>query len=333
MRKVLFIGGTGQISLCCVEAAIAAGDDVSVYNRGRTAGNLPKDVHVLVGDYEDDAAYAALGHRDFDVVCQFIAFGPEHVSRDLRTFRGSAGQYIFISSASAYQKPVVQYRITEAVPLINPFWEYSQRKIAGENVLREQTEVPYTIVRPSHTVRTRLPAALSEGDQAISRMQDGLPVIVPGDGTSLWTLTRCEDFAPPFVRLFANKMALGEDFHITSDHAFTWDQIYQAIGRGVGAKAELVHVPSETLVRFQPDWIGPLLGDKIYSVLFDNSKLKAVVGDFDCEGDIDRVVAAPCAAYRHRQATTGSTPRPLDPLFDRIISEQRAVGLPAGRSP
>jgi nucleoside-diphosphate-sugar epimerase len=304
MRKVLFIGGTGQISLCCVEAAIAAGDDVSVYNRGRTAGNLPKDVHVLVGDYEDDAAYAALGHRDFDVVCQFIAFGPEHVSRDLRTFRGSAGQYIFISSASAYQKPVVQYRITEAVPLINPFWEYSQRKIAGENVLREQTEVPYTIVRPSHTVRTRLR-----------------------------TLTRCEDFAPPFVRLFANKMALGEDFHITSDHAFTWDQIYQAIGRGVGAKAELVHVPSETLVRFQPDWIGPLLGDKIYSVLFDNSKLKAVVGDFDCEGDIDRVVAAPCAAYRHRQATTGSTPRPLDPLFDRIISEQRAVGLPAGRSP
>jgi nucleoside-diphosphate-sugar epimerase len=330
-QRVLFIGGTGQISLCCVAEALAAGHQVSVYNRGQTPGNLPDEVQAIAGDFDNDEAYAVLSRRDFDVVCQFIAYGPEQVRRDLRTFRGSTGQYIFISTASVYEKPVVHYRITEAVPPVNPFWDYSQRKIAGENVLREQSDLPYTIVRPSHTVRTRLPAALSEGDQAAARMQAGLPVIVPGDGTSLWTLTRSEDFARPFVRLFANEGALGEDFHITSDHAFTWDQIYRAIGRGVGATAEVVHVPADTLVRCHAEWIGPLLGDKIYSVLFDNSKVKAVAGDFDCEGDLDRILAAPCAAYRQRRATAGPAARPLDAVFDRIIAQQRAIGVPANR--
>ena len=329
MGNVLFVGGTGQISLCCVQAALAAGHEVSVYNRGQTAVALPGDVRVLPDNFEDDAAYAALSRHEFDVVCQFIAYVPDQVRRDLRTFRNSTGQYIFISSASAYQKPVVHYRVTERVPLLNPFWEYSRRKAACEALLGEQSDVPYTIVRPSHTVRTRLPAALSEGDQSAARMQSGLPVIVPGDGTSLWPLMRSEDFAPPFVRLFADKRALGEDFHITSDQAFTWDQIYLAIGRGIGAEADLVHVSTDTLVRYQPDWIGPLIGDKIYSVLFDNAKVKAITGDFACEPDIDRVVAAPCAAYRQRVAA-GPIARPLDALIDRIIAEQRALGTSKG---
>ena len=187
------------------------------------------------------------------MVCQFVAFSPEQVQRDLKTFRNRTGQYVFISSASAYRKPVTDFTITERVPLQNPFWEYSRLKAACEQVLQQQTDVPYTIVRPSHTTRTRLPTALSEGDQLASRMPRGLPVVVPGDGTALWPLTRSEDFAVPFVRLFGNAAALWEDFHITTDHAFTWNDIYRAIGRGVGASAELAHVATDTLVRYQPD--------------------------------------------------------------------------------
>jgi nucleoside-diphosphate-sugar epimerase len=328
LLNVLFIGGTGQISLSCVQAAVATGHRVSVYNRGQTAAILPKDVEVIVGRPEDDAAYAAVADTGYDVVCQFVAFSPEEVQRDLKTFRNRTGQYVFISSASAYRKPVTDFTITERVPLENPFWEYSRLKAACEQVLRQQTDVPYTIVRPSHTTRTRLPTALSEGDQLASRMLRGLPVVVPGDGTTLWPLTRSEDFAVPFVRLFGTAAALWEDFHITTDHAFTWNDIYRAIGRGVGASAELVHVATETLVRYQPDWTGPLLGDRVYSLLFDNSKVKAVAGDFTCETDIDRVVAAACAACLQRLGHAPLTAAPLDPLFDRIIAEQRAIGTP-----
>jgi nucleoside-diphosphate-sugar epimerase len=326
MKKILFIGGTGQISLRCVETAVAAGHQVSVFNRGETAAALPGGVELIAGRFEDDASYAALARREFDTVCQFIAYVPEQVQRDLKMFRGRTGQYVFISTASAYQKPVVHYRVTERVPLVNPFWEYSRRKAACELLLRGQGDVPYTIVRPSHTVRTRVPAAFGEGDQMASRMQAGLPVVVPGDGTSLWPIMRVDDFAPPFVKLLGEPRALGEDFHIASDCAFTWNQIYQAIGHGIGAEAELVHVPTDTLVKIEPEWTGPLLGDKIYSVLFDNSKVKAIVGDFACEPDIDRVVAAPCAAYLARRAALGPVARPFDAAFERAIAGQRAVG-------
>lgn len=332
MLNVLFIGGTGQISLCCVEVAVAAGHRVSVFNRGQTAPALPDCVRVIVGRFEDDEAYAALGGAGYDVVCQFIGYSPEHVLRDLQTFRGRTGQYVFISSASAYRKPVTHFRITEAVPLENPFWEYSRRKAACEQVLRQQTEVPYTIVRPSHTTRTRLPTALPDGDQLAVRMLRGQPVVLPGDGTTLWPLTRCEDFAVPFVRLFGNGAALWEDFHITTDDAFAWNDIYRAIGRGVGANAEIVHVATDTLIRYQPEWTGPLLGDRIYSLLFDNSKVKAVAGDFTCETDLDRVVGAACAACRRRLGEGPLAPGPLDPLFDRIIADARALGTAAASS-
>jgi nucleoside-diphosphate-sugar epimerase len=333
MLNVLFIGGTGQISLCCVEAALAAGHRVAIYNRGQTPAGLAREVEVITGRFDDDEAYAALGRRSFDVVCQFIAYTEQEVRRDLLTFRGRTAQYIFISTASAYQKPVRQFRITEAVPLENPYWEYSRKKIACEQVLRAQRELSYTIVRPSHTTRTRLPAVFREGDQSASRMLRGLPIVVHGDGSTLWPITRSEDFAVPFVRLFGNTRALGEDFHITTDHAFTWDEIYRAIGRGIGARTDIVHVATDTLIRYQPEWIGPIVGDKMYSLLFDNSKVKGVAGDFHCETDIGRVVAASCAAFRQRLGGASPAPGPWDPLFDRIIAEQRALGAGANVRP
>ena len=168
------------------------------------------------------------------------------------------GQYIFISSASVYEKPARHYVITEKTPTVNPYWEYSQRKIACEALLKAQTALPWTIVRPSHTVRTGLPTMLNEGDIVGHRMLAGRPVIVTGDGTSPWTLTRSADFAVPFVGLFGKPGALGEDFHITSDRGYTWDAIYTAIARGLGVKAEIVHVPTDTLVRYHPAWEGPL---------------------------------------------------------------------------
>ena len=328
MLSVLFIGGTGQISLSCVQAAVTAGHRVSVFNRGQTEAALPSGVQAILGGSEDEAAYAAVAGAGagWDVICQFVAFTPDQVARDLKLFRGRTAQYVFISSASAYRKPVTDYIITERTPLENPFWEYSRLKAACEDVLRQQTDVPFTIVRPSHTTRTRLPTAFSEGDQLASRMRRGLPALVPGDGTSLWPLTRSEDFAVPFVRLFGNPAALWEDFHITTDHAFTWNDIYRAIGRAIGASPELVHVATDTLVRYQPEWVGPLLGDKAYSLLFDNSKVKAVVGDFSCETDLDRVVAAPCAACLQRLGDAPLTAGPIDELFDRIIADQRARG-------
>ena len=185
--------------------------------------------------------------------------------------------------------------------------------------------MPYTIVRPSHTTRTRLPTAFSEGDQLVSRILRGLPVLVHGDGATLWPLTRSEDFAAPFVRLFGNARALGQAFHITTDYAFTWNDIYRGIGRGVGGTADIIHVATDTLIRYHPDWIGPLLGDRAYSLLFDNAKVKAVAGDFSCETDIDRVLAAACAASLQRVRSAPIEAGSLDPLFDRIIAEQRGL--------
>ncbi|MEZ5667679.1 MAG: SDR family oxidoreductase [Alphaproteobacteria bacterium] len=324
--NVLFIGGTGQISLSCVEAAVAAGHRVTVYNRGTTAATLPDGVATVGGDLNDDSQYRAEAAKRYDVVCQFIAFTAEQVRRDLAVFRGQTAQYVFISSASAYKKPVDVWPITEDVPLVNPYWEYSRRKAEAEAAIVGQDAVPYTIVRPSHTVRTQLPTALSERDHAATRMRLSLPVIVPGDGTSLWTLTRSEDLAVPFVGLFGKPAALGEAFHITSDRAFTWDQIYAAIGRGVGAQPDIVHVPTDSLVRFDPEWTGPLLGDKVHSVVFDNSKVRAVAGDFACAESLDAILAEPLRCYRQRTAGVAPARIALDDKLDVIVAAQRAVG-------
>lgn len=324
---VLFIGGTGQISLPVVREAVAAGHRVSVLNRGQTIVALPAGVTTIVGDMDGDGTYVPLEDRSFDVVCQFRAYTPGQMRRDIATFSGRTGQYIFISSASAYQKPARHYVITERTPLENPYWEYSRNKITCERLLREQSELPYTIVRPSHTVRTGMPLPFGDGDAVARRLLRGAPVIVHGDGTSLWTLTRCVDFAVPFVRLFGEEQALGQDFQITSDRAWTWDEITIAIAAGLDVRAEIVHVATDTLVRYHPPWEGPLTGDKSWSALFDNSKIKSVAGPFTCAEDLPTILEKSITNFKQRNETADQTPDALDLLMDRIIAEQTALGL------
>lgn len=325
--RVLFIGGTGQISVPCVHEAVKAGHEVTVFNRGQRADEtLPAGVRSIVGNLNDAAAYADLGRQKFDVVCQFIVFTPEQMQRDIATFVGNTGQYIFISSASVYEKPPRHYVITERTPAINPYWTYSQNKIACEELVRNAAGLSWTIVRPSHTVRSGLPTMMNEGDLVGHRILAGKPLIVCGDGSTPWTLTRSEDFAAPFVGLFGKQAALSEVFHITSDNAYTWDDIYKTIAAGLGAEANIVHVPTDTLVRYHPDWAGPLLGDKTWAALFDNSKVKAVAGDFSCVSDLSAVLAQPVAYFKRRRERTGPQTAEIEALMDRIAAEQGALG-------
>jgi nucleoside-diphosphate-sugar epimerase len=289
--KILYIGGTGEISFSCVQESLALGHDVTVFNRGQTEQPLPARVRQITGDLGDDAGYARLGEQRFDVVCQFVAFDMQRVETDLQVFAGKTGQYVFISTASAYAKPIDRFeRITERTPLLNPYWEYSQKKTAMEQRLlaaHRAGQLPVTIVRPSHTYRRRLPSALGGGDWTARRMREGLPVIVHGDGTSLWTLTHASDFARPFVRLFGNPGAIGEDFHITGENVHTWDEILTQMARALGVQAKLVHITSDLLARCEPSWKGPLHGDKSPSTLFDNSKVASVAGPFPTKMTIE----------------------------------------------
>ena len=324
--SVLFIGGTGQISLPCVELAVAAGHKVTVFNRGQRDVALPTGVEVITGDMKDASTYATLGDRKFDVVAQFMVFTPDQMAQDIATFSGKTGQYIFISSASVYEKPARHYIITEKTPAVNPYWGYSQAKIACEAMMKAAEGLSWTNVRPSHTVRTGLPTMMGEGDVVIRRMQQKKPVIVAGDGTTPWTLTRSKDFAVPFVKLFGNAAALGEDIHITSDRGYSWDDIYRAIGRGIGLEPNIVHVPTDTLIRYNKAWEGPLLGDKTWSALFDNSKIKRIAGDFTCSEDLDEVLEEPISFLKQRLAANAPINMDLDPLMEKITSEQLALG-------
>ncbi len=323
--SVLYIGGTGQISLPCLHQSLEAGHRVTILNRGRTSVPLPAGVEVVVGDM-NEGAYGALGNQHFDVVAQFRLYTPEQMKRDIATFTGRTGQYVFISSASVYQKPAHHYIITEKTPLENPFWKYSQDKIACEQMLRGQEALPYTIVRPSHTVRTGMPLAIGDGDAVARRLLRGDPVIVHGDGKSLWTLTRSVDIAAPLVRLFGNAQAMGDDFQITGDRAFTWDEITTAIADGLGVGANIAHVPTDTLIRYNPEWEGPLMGDKAWSALFDNTKVKSVAGPFTCAADLKTILSESIAHFKVRNASHDEGRDPLDPLMDRISVEQRALG-------
>jgi nucleoside-diphosphate-sugar epimerase len=324
--NVLFIGGTGQISLPCVELAVKAGHKVSVFNRGERDEKLPKKVKSIKGDMKDPKSYKKLGKTKWDVVCQFMVFTPDQMQQDIETFAGNVGQYIFISSASVYEKPASHYVITEKTPAVNPYWPYSQAKIACEEMVKAAKKLPWTIVRPSHTVRSGLPTMMNEGDMVAHRMLAGKPVIVAGDGTTPWTLTRSEDFAVPFTKLLGNKKAIGEIFHITGDKGFTWDAIYKAIAKGLGVEARIVHVPTDTLVRYKQDWEGPLVGDKTWAALFDNKKVKRVAGAFKCSEDLDVILKEPIRYLKKRLAANGPQPHALDGLMDKIVAEQSAVG-------
>jgi nucleoside-diphosphate-sugar epimerase len=281
--KVLFIGGTGVISSACSRMAVNRGTDLVLLNRGQTVRPIPEGVCILQGNIRDRASVQrALGDTTFDVIVNWINFTPEHVEADIELFRDRTGQYIFISSASAYQKPLSSLPITESTPLDNPFWAYSRAKIACEERLMRayrEDRFPVTIVRPSHTYdRTRIP--LLGGYTDIDRMRKGKKVIVHGDGASLWVLTHHEDFAKGFVGLLGNHHALGHAFHITSDEVLTWNQIYTILAHTAGVEPQIVHVPSDVIAAFDAEVGAGLLGDKAHSVIFDNSKIKRVVPSF-----------------------------------------------------
>lgn len=281
--KVLFIGGTGIISSASSKLALQKGIELYLLNRGKSFRPVPDGARVLAGDIRDLAsARAALGEHSFDAVVDWVAFTPQHIETDLALFAGRTRQYIFISSASAYQTPPASLPVTESTPLDNPFWEYSRNKIACEERLmrayREQ-KFPITVVRPSHTYdATLLP--FHGGYTNIARMRQGKPVVVHGDGTSLWTLTHHADFAVGLVGLLGSPHAIGDTFHITSDEWLSWNQIYTLLAEAAGAVPQLVHVPSELIAAFDPE-LGPgLLGDKAHSMIFDNSKIRRLVPEF-----------------------------------------------------
>jgi nucleoside-diphosphate-sugar epimerase len=327
--KVLFIGGTGEISTACVWRAAQVGHDVAVFNRGTRPEELPGSVRQITGDLHDEAAYAELGGEHWDVVCQFMAFEPPQVERDAEVFGGRCGQYIFISSASAYQKPPTRVIVTEDVPVVNPYWAYSQRKADMEAWLLEQhaeSRLPVTIVRPSHTHRTRFPGGIAGGDDWAWRMLNGKPIIVHGDGTALWALTHSSDFAVPFVGLFGQAAALGQAFHITRHmESHPWDHIYTTVGEALGVAPTLVHVPTDTLVRYNADWRGPLLGDKAWSVVFDNSKVMSVAGQWQCALSLEDGLRA--AARHVKQRLENYQPdAETHARLDRIAEEQQALG-------
>ena len=296
--KVLCIGGTGTISSAISALAAEKGFELYLLNRGNRTGFVPDGARVITADINDEEKVRkCLEGLTFDVVADFIAFDTGHVERDYRLFKDRTRQYIFISSASAYQKPLSSPFITESTSLANPYWEYSRNKIACEEYLiRKYREdgFPVTIVRPSHTYgNTSIPTALhgNKGSfSVIERIRKGKKVIVHGDGSSLWTVTYNKDFAKAFIGLMGNPHALGEAYHITSDESLTWNQIYETIGAALGVKTRIVHIPSDVLGLLNPVFTGGLTGDKANTVIFDNTKIKRTVPGFVAETRFDQGV-------------------------------------------
>ena len=323
--RILYVGGTGEISFACVEESVRAGHQVTAFNRGKTADAERLGVEQVIGDFADDQAYAALAARDFDVVCQFLVYTPEQVERDIAAFAGHCGQYVFISSASAYQKPVPVARITEDTPLDNPFWAYSRGKAACEARLMQahrSGQLPVTIVRPSHTYRQRFPSPVIHCDHLVWRLLRGKPVIVHGEGESVWTATHADDFARAFVRLCGNSDALGEAVHITDSMGHTWNRIIRTVGKTIGAAADIRPVLSKILVRHEPSWEGPLLGDKSNTLIFDTRKVERLAGGWRCEISLEQGLKRVWPTVKAR-LDSGYQPDPaLDALIDRIVEEQ-----------
>ncbi len=278
--KVLFIGGTGNISTACSAEAIVHGHNLYHFNRGKSNTQGSESIISLQGDINNSADRKIIEeHAPFDVVVNFICFTPEQMQNDIDFFTDKTQQYIFISSATVYQKPPDHYIVTENCALSNPYWKYSQDKIACENLLTSQNSLPYTIVRPSYTYgKTWIPVTFTaRAYNPVHRIRMGLPILSHGDGESLWVMTHNTDFAKAFVGLFGKEEALNNHFHITSDEVHTWDQIYRIIGKIVGKEPHFIHVPSDFIQSVEPEWGAALLGDKARSVVFDNSKIKSVV--------------------------------------------------------
>jgi nucleoside-diphosphate-sugar epimerase len=323
--RVLFIGGTGVISSACVLEAVKRSDvELYVLNRGQSATRpLPPGVRELRGDARDAASVRdAVQGLDFDSVVQFVAFAPEHVRADVDLFSGRTGQYVFISTASAYQTPPARLPVTESTPLRNPFWLYSRDKIACEDVLTAEyrdSGFPATVVRPSHTYDATK-TVLSGGWTSLARMLAGKPVIVHGDGTSLWTVTHHSDFARAFVPLLGHPRTVGEAFHITSDDVLTWDQIAHALAAALGVTPHLVHVPSDVIASRDPEWGAGLLGDKAHSMVFDNAKIKSVVPGWHAVVPFERGAREIADWYLADQARQ-VVDEELDALMDKLAAD------------
>ena len=328
--KALFIGGTGTISMAITRLLSQHPDwELTVLNRGTRAAQLPEGVKTVTADIGNEAQAAkALEGMTFDCVCDFIAFTPDQLERDYRLFAGRTKQFMFISSASAYQKPLSDYLITESTPLANPHWAYSRNKISCEEFLMRmyrENGFPVTIVRPSHTYDERsLPLAV-KGDkgawQVVRRMMEGKPVLIHGDGTSLWTITHNTDFAKGFVGLMGNVHAIGQAYHITSDESVTWNQIYAIIADELGVALNACHVPSDFLSAVgRYDYEGSLLGDKACTVVFDNSKIKRAVPGFVCTVRADQGLRR---TVRHLLSTPSLQQE--DPEFDAFCDRVAAA--------
>jgi nucleoside-diphosphate-sugar epimerase len=293
--RVLILGGTGNLSRPCALEALERGHEVTVLTRGRRPGALPATLEQVEGDVADEGLLRRLAERHFDAVIQFLAFDADAAARDVRVFGGRAGHYVFISTAAAYQRPPAHYRVTEATPLSNPRWPYARRKIEAEGTLRETAGaagLPWTVIRPSYTYGESWIPTTSGTDYTVAwRMRRGLEVPVPGDGSSLWTLTHASDLARGVVGLLGREEARGEAFHITSDEVLNWNQIHETLARVLGVEAHLVHIPSEVIARIAPERGASLLGDKAWSVVFDNAKIRGVLPGFRAEVDFETGVA------------------------------------------
>jgi nucleoside-diphosphate-sugar epimerase len=333
--KVLFIGGTGIISTACVALAVEQGCDVTVLNRGHKPVH-PGAEQILCDVHDEAALRARLSGRAFDVAADFTAFTPEEVARDIRLFDGGAGQYIFISTTAAYQKPLSLTLITESTPQYNPYWQYGRDKAQGERLLAEaydKTGFPFTAVRPAHTYdRSKIPAGVTGKNgtfQILNRILEGKPVLVHGDGLGWWTMTDSRDFARAFVGLLGNPHAIGEAVHILSDERLTWDQIYDTFGRALGKPVRKCHVATNTLIRFDPDLEGPLLGDKSNTAFYDTTKIKRLVPGWVATIRFDQGI---------RETIDNIMGRPelqiLDPVFDALCDRVVAAvsGLGAEKS-
>ena len=333
--KILMIGGTGTISSAITRQLAESDNELWLLNRGSHKNEVPNNVKQIIADIDNEAeVLRQIGDTQFDAVCEFIGFLPSQVERDIRLFKGRTKQYVYISSASAYNKPAANHVITEGTTLANPYWEYSRNKIACEELLlKEYREngFPITIIRPSHTYCERaVPVSvhgLKGSWQVLKRMMEGKPVLVHGDGSSLWTLTWNEDFARGFIGLLGNPKAIGEAFQIMSDEQLTWNQIYECVAKALNVTPKLYHVASDFLAATSPkvwDFMGNLLGDKAVTVVFDCTKLKRAVPGFQATTRFDEGVRR-CVAYILAHPELQIEDPEFDAWCDRVIAAQEAA--------
>ena len=329
------IGGTGTISSAITRQLAQSNNELWLLNRGSRKNEVPNNVKQIIADIDNEAeVLRQIGDTQFDAVCEFIGFLPSQVERDIRLFKGRTKQYVYISSASAYNKPAANHVITEGTTLANPYWEYSRNKIACEALLlKEYREdgFPITIIRPSHTYCERaVPVSvhgLKGSWQVLKRMMEGKPVLVHGDGSSLWTLTWNEDFARGFIGLLGNPKAIGEAFQIMSDEQLTWNQIYECVAKALNVTPKLYHVASDFLAATSPkewDFMGNLLGDKAVTVVFDCTKLKRAVPGFQATTRFDEGVRR-CVAYILAHPELQIEDPEFDAWCDRVIAAQEAA--------